>query len=109
MEVIGMALFLLIVYILFLILHIILNVKAFRNKAKKYWTNIFFIESVSIIIALTVMLYYKSLPGYGMMPGFSYLGEILFSYVAAVLYIICLMISVFVYVICRIKGTNLGK
>ena len=71
MEVIGMALFLLIVYILFLILHIILNVKAFRNKAKKYWTYIFFIESVSIIIALTVMLYYKSLPGYGMMPGFS--------------------------------------
>lgn len=101
-----MALFLLIVYILLLILHIVLNVKAFRNKAKKYWTYLFVIECISIIISLIVMLYYKSLPGYGMMPGFSYLGEILFSYVATVIYIICLMISVFGYVIIRRKETN---
>ncbi|MBQ3544845.1 MAG: hypothetical protein IJA34_07675 [Lachnospiraceae bacterium] len=98
-----MALFFLIIYILILILNIVLIVRAFRNKTKKHWINMFIVECISVTIALLVMLYHDSLPGYGVMPGFSYLGEILFSYVAMILYTVCLIVSLLGCLIINVK------
>ena len=89
-----MALFLLITYIVILILQIILLVKTIRKKTKKLWRTLFSIELIPMLISIVLMIYYDNLPGYGFMPGFSYLEEVLFSFGAAVLYGINFLISI---------------
>lgn len=89
-----MDLFLLIVYIAVFCVQIYLLVLAVRRKAKKLWVLLFFSELIPMLIAWRLMKYYDSLPGYGFMPGLCYLGEVLFSYAATILYGACLLISV---------------
>ncbi len=95
MEEIIMALFLLITYILILILQIILLVIAIRKK--KLWGMLFSIEVIPMVIAIGLTIRYNNLPGYGFMPGLSYLGEVLFSFGATILYGINFLISVCFY------------
>lgn len=92
-----MALFLLVAYILILALQVVLLVMSMRKKTKKLWTSLFLVEVISMIIAFGLMIYYNHLSGYGFMPGLSYLGEVLFSFGAMVLYGICILVSVFLY------------
>lgn len=89
-----MALFLLIIYIVILILQIILLVITIRKKTKKLCRTLFSIELIPMLISIGLMIYYSNLPGYGFMPGLSYLGEVLFSFGAAVLYGISFLISI---------------
>lgn len=89
-----MDLFLLITYIVILILQIILLVISIRKKTKKFWRTLFSIELISMLIAIGLMIYYNSLPGEGFMPGLTYLGEMLFSFGAAILYGISFLISI---------------
>ena len=89
-----MALFLLIIYIVILILQIILLVITIRKKTKKLWRTLFSIELIPMLISIGLMIYYNNLPGYGFLPGLSYLGEVLFSLGAAVLYGISFLISI---------------
>ena len=99
MEEIEMELFLLITYIVILILQIILLVVTIRKKTKKLWMTLFSIELIPMFIVIGLMNYYDNLPGYGIMPGFSYLGEVLFSFGAAVLYGISFLISICSYIV----------
>ena len=39
-----------------------------------------------MLVSIGLMIYYNNLPGYGFMPGLSYLGEVLFSFGAAVFF-----------------------
>lgn len=89
-----MSLFLLITYIAILILQIILLVITIRKKTKKLWRILFSIELIPMFISIGVMIYYNNLPGYGFMPGLSYLGEVLSSFGAAVLYGISFLVSI---------------
>ena len=89
-----MSLFLLITYIAILILQIILLVISIRKKTKKLWRILFSIELIPMFISIGVMIYYNNLPGYGFMPGLSYLGEVLSSFGAAVLYGISFLVSI---------------
>ena len=89
-----MALFLLITYIVILIFQIILFVISIRKKTKKLWRILFSAELVPLLISIGLMIYYNDLPGYGFMPGLTYLGEILFSLGAVVLYCISFLISI---------------
>lgn len=89
-----MALFLLITYIVAFILQIVLLVVTIRKKTKRLWTLLFSVELIPMLVAIGLMIYYENLPGYGIMPGFSYLGEVLFSFGAAVLYGIFFLISI---------------
>ena len=74
-----MALFLLITYIVILIFQIILFVITIRKKNKKnLWRILFSAELISLLISIGLMIYYNNLPGYGFMPGLTYLGEVLF-------------------------------
>ena len=93
-----MALFLLITYIVILIFQIILFVISIRKKTKKLWRILFSAELVPLLISIGLMIYYNNLPGYGFMPGLTYLGEVLFSFGAVVLYCISFLISICSYI-----------
>ena len=95
---IVMALFLLITYIVILIFQIILFVISIRKKTKKLWRILFSAELVPLLISIGLMIYYNNLPGYGFMPGLTYLGEVLFSFGAVVLYCISFLISICSYI-----------
>ena len=100
-----MALFLLITYIVILIFQIILFVISIRKKIKKLWRILFSAELVPLLISIGLMIYYNNLPGYGFMPGLTYLGEVLFSFGAVVLYCISFLISICSYIAISKKQT----
>ena len=93
-----MALFLLITYIVIFIFQIILFAITIRKKTKKLWRILFSAELIPLLISIGLMIYYNNLPGYGFMPGLTYLGEILFSFGAVVLYCISFLISICSYI-----------
>jgi len=93
-----MALFLLITYTVILIFQIILFVMTVRKKTKKLWRILFSVELIPMLISIGLMIYYNNLPGYGFMPGLTYLGEVLFSLGAVVLYGISFLISICSYI-----------
>ena len=95
---IVMAMFLLITYIVIFIFQIILFVITIRKKTKKLWRILFSAELISLLISIGLMIYYNNLPGYGFMPGLTYLGEVLFSFGAVVLYCISFLISICSYI-----------
>ena len=99
------ALFLLITYIVILIFQIILFVISIRKKTKKLWRILFSAELVPLLISIGLMIYYNDLPGYGFMPGLTYLGETLFSLGAVVLYCINFLISICSYIAISNKQT----
>lgn len=45
------------------------------------------------------MVYYDNLPGYGFMPGFTYLGEFLASFVAMIVYAVLLALTTFIRIL----------
>lgn len=95
---IVMALFLLITYIVIFIFQIILFVITIRKKTKKLWRILFSAELIPLLISIGLMIYYNNLPGYGFMPGLTYLGEVLFCFGAVVLYCISFLISICSYI-----------
>lgn len=85
---------LLILYLIVFIIQIILLVKAIKRQETKNWIKVLVLEIIFILISIILLCYYNSLPGYGIMPGLSYLGEILFSFGAAILYFVMLVITI---------------
>ena len=102
-----MSLFLLIAYLVVFILQIIFFVKAIKKKLKKFWMILFVTEIISIFVSVGLMLYYESLPGYGFMPGLSYLGEVLSSFSAMILYGILFVISAVCCIVIREKKNKI--
>lgn len=94
-----MTSFLLVIYILIFILQIVFLVNAVRRKTKKHWVIIFMADLIPMIIAYCLMAYFNNLPGYGFMPGFSYLGEILLSLLALVVYGIMLLVTIILSIV----------
>ena len=86
---------LLIIYVIVLAVQIVLIVCSCRRKIKWIWPLLF--EAISIIGALATLRYFDSLPGYGIMPGLSYFGEVVWSFLAAVGYGIVLLITLIIY------------
>ena len=93
----------LVTYIAIFIFQIILLVFSVRKKATRLWAFLFLSEVIPLAIALALMKYFDSLPGYGFMPGFTYLGEILASMGAAILYAVTLFVSLCVLVIVLLR------
>lgn len=79
-------------YIFLLALQVLSLILAIRRKSKRYWISLFLLEAVSAVLAWRLGVWFDHLPGYGFMPGLTYLSEILFSYGAAILY--CGMLAV---------------
>lgn len=98
-----MSAFLFYTYILIFVVQIVLLVKAIRRNSKRRWIVLFAIELVPMLAAIVLKEYYNSLPGYGFMPGLSYLGEVLSSFLASVLYGVLLLVSISIFLIIEEK------
>lgn len=81
----------LIIYIAIFVLLIIDFARCIKGKAR--WAMLFTLEILSVILSGVLLFYYDSLPGYGFMSGLSYLGEILLSYGALILYSVLFVIT----------------
>jgi len=98
-----MSTFLLGIYSLVFILQIVLLIKSVRHKTKKLWAVLLLSELVSLAVATCLKEYYNSLPGYGFMPGFTYMGEVLCSFGASVLYGAVFLISACIFIVIEEK------
>lgn len=87
-----MSIILLIIYILLTIFFIRTLVRCFKRQAK--WWILIVSEIIAIAISAFLCSYFDNLPGSGFMPGFTYLGEVLFSYGAAILFSVIFAVSV---------------
>lgn len=94
------------IWVAILIIFIVGLVKSTRSKEMKLWLGLFVAEFVMVFVARGMATYYDSLPGYGFMPGLTYLGEFLFCYVASWVYVIMLAISLIIYFIVKRKFEN---
>ena len=86
-----MAIILLIIYVIIFIFEIVQFIKCIKNKAK--WSRLFIYETFFIILSVVLLIHYDNLPASGFMPGLTYLGEILFSFGAMILYCIAFGIT----------------
>lgn len=82
---------LLAVYLAALALQIALTVRAWQGRAP--WKYPLLLELGCIPAALVAMEYFNRLPGYGFMPGLTWLGHVLFSLGAAGAYGIMLILT----------------
>lgn len=85
------------IYILFFIIQIIFMTKCLKNKMK--WRILLLLEVICILIAMFLGNYYSNLPGYGLMPGLSYFGETMVSYISMIIYIIMFCITLFIRIV----------
>lgn len=90
--------FLLVAYIAIFVLQIVLLVLSVRKKQKKLWRRLFVSVVIPLLTAVGLYFYYDNLPG-GIFGGLTYLGEVLFSLGAAVVYGVLLLISAFCYLV----------
>ena len=78
-------------YFLLLIWQLVWLVQALRSN--KGWKALMVLEIASLTLALGLMWYYDTLPGYGMMPGWAYFSEVFRSLVFGCVYGIMTLIS----------------
>ena len=76
------------------IIEIVLLVKFFKSKQNKYWLINIILEICFIIISIIIFNYYDNLPRYGLMPGLSYITQVLFSFGSCILNIIMLSVTI---------------
>lgn len=76
------------------IIEIVLLVKFFKSKQNKYWLINIILEICFIIISIIIFNYYDNLPGYGLMPGLSYITQLLFSFGSCILNIVMLFVTI---------------
>ena len=93
-----------IIYIFLLALQVLSLILAVRRKSKRYWVSLFFLEAVSAVLAWRLGIWFDGLPGYGMMPGLTYLTETLLSYGAALLYGVMLVGSAVTGIVLKKKN-----
>ena len=82
----------LLVFAVLLVLVIVLFVRLIRRKTGA--PVLLLTELASAAFSLGMARYYDSLPGYGFMPGLSYLGEILAGVCAAAIFAFLFLVSV---------------
>ena len=91
-------------YISLLAIQVLSFILAIRRKSKRYWVSLFVLESVSAVLAWRLGVWFDGLPGYGIMPGLTYLSEILFSYGAAVISLGIAALSAILWIILKKKN-----
>ena len=94
-----MNMLLLIVYICLFILNICLLVRAMRPFSIGKLFGACLSEFGSLMAALLVMWIYDQAPGYGIMPGLSYIQEVFYSFCAAVIFAGLLLIFIVIGVV----------
>lgn len=92
-----MTLILIILYAFMFIFLVITMIKCFKNKVK--WLKLILFEIFLIVLSFILFYYYNSLPGRGMMPGLTYIGEVVVSFIATILFILMLVLTLIIKII----------
>ena len=88
-----MPMLVLIVYICLFILDLYLLVRAIKPFSARKLLAACLSELGSLVAALLLMWYFDQAPGYGMMPGLTYIQEVFYSFGAAVAFAGLLLFS----------------
>ena len=93
-----------IIYIFLLALQVLSLILAIRRKSKRYWISLFFLEAVSAVLAWRLGVWFDGLPGYGFMPGLTYISETLFGYGTAVISLGIAALSAILWIVLKKKN-----
>ena len=93
-----------ILYIFLLALQVLSLILAIRRKSKRYWISLFILEAVSAVLAWRLGVWFDHLPGYGFMPGLTYLSETLFGYGTAVISLGIAALSAILWIVLKKKN-----
>jgi len=88
-----MDLILLIVYPVLFAAELLLLVYAVKKPERKLWPKLFALEILSTLGAVGLMFLFDRLPGRGMMPGLTWIGEFFYSLFAAGAYGVLFLVS----------------
>lgn len=77
---------------------------AIRRKSKRYWISLFILEAVSAVLAWRLGVWFDNLPGYGFMPGLTYISETLFGYGTAVISLGIAVLSAILWIVLKKKN-----
>ncbi len=97
-----MEIFLFFAYLLMLMLHIANLI--FRIRHNNGWCLTFASQIICMFIALIVAAYFDRKPGYGYMPGLTYMGGVLFSYAALIAFFTIFLIGITAFILIRRKN-----
>jgi hypothetical protein len=87
-----------------LALQVLSLILAIRRKSKRYWISLFILEAVSAILAWRLGVWFDHLPGYGFMPGLTYISETLFGYGTAVISLGIAALSAILWIVLKKKN-----
>ena len=93
-----------ILYISLLAIQVLSFILAIRRKSKRYWVSLFVLESVSAVLAWRLGVWFDGLPGYGFMPGLTYISETLFGYGTAVISLGIAALSAILWIVLKKKN-----
>lgn len=93
-----------ILYIFLLALQVLSLILAIRRKSKRYWISLFILEAVSAVLAWRLGVWFDHLPGYGFMPGLTYLSETLFGYGTAAISLGIAALSAILWIVLKKKN-----
>lgn len=99
---------LLAIYVVVLLIQIVFLFRNLKKPLQARWKRLYITELGSLIAAVIIAIYYNSLPASGFL-GMTYLAEILFSAVAALLFAAMLILSFLLFLISRWKHKNRQK
>ena len=91
-------------YIFLLALQVLSLILAIRRKLKRYWISLFILGAVSAVLAWRLGVWFDHLPGYGFMPGLTYLSETLFGYGTAVISLGIAALSAILWIVLKKKN-----
>ena len=91
-------------YIFLLALQVLSLILAIRRKSKRYWISLFILEAVSAVLAWRLGVWFDTLPGYGFMPGLTYISETLFGYGTAVISLGIAALSAILWIVLKKKN-----
>lgn len=94
---------LLMIYTVLLLVQIVLLSQFIRKKNNKYWLYTSIIAIISSVAAIGIMFFYDSLPGYGLLPGLTYINESLYSLGAGIIFIGMFLLSLLLKIIYLFK------
>lgn len=83
-------------HLLKLIAGIVFLVHCVKKPHKAKWIALFFYEALVLANALCYTHYYDTKPGYGIMPGLSYIGEVTFGMLASGVFVVLLFVSILI-------------
>jgi hypothetical protein len=87
-----------------LALQVLSLILAIRRKSKRYWISLFILEAVSAVLAWRLGVWFDHLPGYGFMPGLTYLSETLFGYGTAAISLGIAALSAILWIVLKKKN-----